>query len=125
MIKQLLQIVFGEGFPLQGQKNKADKPERRKTPIKTGSVPSGKRNYDTEIEILKQKYGDLADRQISIELEELLSLVPRQRRRADAYVGLQGALKRFNCDLHITSRKTKNRKQYEKINYSRQQDRAC
>jgi len=100
-------------------------PERRKTPMKTDSVPPGKRNYDTEIEILKQKYGDLTNRQISIELEELLCLVPRQRRRADAYVGLKGALKRFNCDLNITSRKTKNRKDYEKVNYSRQQDIAC
>ena len=88
-------------------------PERRKTPMKTDSVPPGKRNYDTEIEILKQKYGDLTNRQISIELEELPCLVPRQRRRADAYVGLQGALKRFNCELHITSRKTKKSKEYD------------
>ncbi len=113
MIKNLFRIVFGEDFPLQGQKKKADMPERRKTPIKVESVSPGKRNYDEDIENLKQKYGDLADRQITIELEELLSLVPRQRKRADAYVGLQGALKRFNCELHITSRKTKKSKEYD------------
>ena len=113
MIKNLFRIVFGEDFPLQGQKKKADMPERRNAPIKVESVSPGKRNYDEDIENLKQKYGDLADRQITIELEELLSLVPRQRKRADAYVGLQGALKRFNCDLHITSRKTKKSKEYD------------
>ena len=116
MIKHLLQIVFGEGFPLHGQKKKADMPEQKRTyevEVKVDSVSPGKRNYDEDIENLKQKYGDLADRQITIELEELLSLVPRQRKRADAYVGLQGALKRFNCDLHITSRKTKKSKEYD------------
>ena len=42
MIKNLFRIVFGEDFPLQGQKKKADMPERRKTPIKTGSVQKHK-----------------------------------------------------------------------------------
>ena len=45
---------------------------------------------------------------IEIELSELLEILPRERRRADAYTGLIGYLKsEYGVTLKITSNKSK------------------
>lgn len=76
--------------------NKGDSP---------GSVDS---KYSADIEALKYVYGNLNGQSISIDLQGLLSIVPRNRRRCEAYLGLQTMLRnKYGCTLHITSRKTK------------------
>lgn len=61
-----------------------------------------------EILILEGIYGDLNERAIEVELSALLEILPRTRRRIDAYNGLVKRLKaERNCELIIKSRKTK------------------
>ncbi len=67
-----------------------------------------KGKYDADVAALEGRYGDLNGQAINIELQQLLSLVPRDRRRIEAYNGLRTHLrKQYNCTLNITSRKTK------------------
>lgn len=75
------------------------------TGVGPGSVDS---RYSADIEALKSVYGDLKGQSISIDLQSLLSVAPRNRRRCEAYLGLQTMLRnKYGCTLHITSRKTK------------------
>ena len=61
-----------------------------------------------EISILEGVYGDLNEKAIEVELSALLEILPRARRRIDAYNGLTKRLKaERNCVLIIKSRKTK------------------
>lgn len=54
-----------------------------------------------------------------IELRELLSICPRQRRRADAYYLLKKLLKdQYNVELVITSRTSKTNANHEKYDYA-------
>lgn len=46
-------------------------------------------------------------RYIEITLQDLLQIIPRKRRRIDAYRGLVGRLKKMGVTLTITSNKTK------------------
>jgi hypothetical protein len=64
--------------------------------------------YDNDIRALEEKYGNLEGKEITIDLQTLLQLVPRERRRIDAYRGLLSYLEdKRNCKITITSRKTK------------------
>lgn len=67
--------------------------------------------YKKDIAILEEKYGDLsslAGLSISLTLKEALEIMPRERRRVDAYEGLKNYLKReYGIELIIKSRKTK------------------
>ena len=88
-----------------------------KTPIKekechkqqatvSKDIHNGK--YGEDIKALEDIYGDLRNQTISVELQDLLALIPRDRKRIDAYRGLKTALeKNLGCTLSITSRKTK------------------
>ena len=64
--------------------------------------------YEEDIKALQEVYGDLSGLRLTIELQELLTICPRERRRTDAYRGLQSALdSEYNCILTVISRKTK------------------
>lgn len=88
-----------------------------KTPIKekefhkqqatvSKDIHNGK--YGEDIKALEDIYGDLRNQTISVELQVLLALIPRDRKRIDAYRGLVSTLKKdMGCTLNITSRKTK------------------
>lgn len=61
-----------------------------------------------EITILEGIYGDLNEKDIEVELSALLEILPRTRRRIDAYTALVKNLKaEKDCDLSIKSRKSK------------------
>lgn len=52
--------------------------------------------YANDIRILEEKYGKLEkDLVINLTLHEALELLPRKRRRSDAYQGLKSELKRL------------------------------
>ena len=67
--------------------------------------------YQKDIAALEEKYGKLSTQtglSINLTLKEALSLMPRNRKRIDAYAGLMSYLKReYGITLTITSQKTK------------------
>ena len=65
--------------------------------------------FKKDVEALQDKYGDAFKTGlcISITLQEALSIMPRERRRIDAYRGLLSFLKeKLGIILSITSQKT-------------------
>lgn len=61
-----------------------------------------------EIAVLENAFGDLQGKTLRIELPTILGILPRKRKRIDAYNALAKKLKLDkNCELVITSRKTK------------------
>ena len=67
--------------------------------------------YQKDIAALEEKYGKLSTQtglSINLTLREALSLMPRGRKRVDAYSGLISYLKReYGITLIITSQKSK------------------
>ena len=66
--------------------------------------------FKKDVEALQDKYGDAFKTGfcITITLQEALSIMPRERRRIDAYRGLISFLKeKLGIILSITSQKTK------------------
>ena len=64
--------------------------------------------YADEIKRLEAEYGPLIEGQhLTVQLQDLLALVPRARRRIDAYNGLVKELANRGVTLTIKSRKTK------------------
>ena len=64
--------------------------------------------YADEIKKLEAKYGPLIEGQhLTVQLPNLLALVPRARRRIDAYNGLVKELANRGVTLTIKSRKSK------------------
>lgn len=62
----------------------------------------------TEVEILSNFYGGLQEgMRIEIDLNRILQILPRNRRRADAYKGLRAELKSQGVELIITSKRHK------------------
>ena len=79
---------------------------------RVGSDETTKNNskYESDIEALKQKYGDSFSTGLCIEvsLKEILILCPRERRRTDSYQGLVSYLKNhYGVTLRIHSQKSK------------------
>lgn len=64
---------------------------------------------DLELEILSREFGELSEgKQIVVELSQLLLLLPRKRRKADAYKGVRAKLKKIGVELIITPNKRRN-----------------
>lgn len=64
--------------------------------------------YAGEIKRLEDEYGPLMEGQhLTIQLQDLLALLPRARKRVDAYNGLAKELANRGVTLTIKSRKTK------------------
>ena len=64
--------------------------------------------YAGEIKRLGTEFGPLIEGQhLTVQLQDLLALVPRARRRIDAYNGLAKELAKRGVSLTIISRKTK------------------
>ena len=66
--------------------------------------------YEAETKALVAEFGSLSGLCIEIDLQRLLEIVPRRRRRTDAYQGLVSELKsKLDCELIIRSRKNKSK----------------
>ena len=77
-------------------------PVDEKTSIETNTI-------DSELDILEKEFGSLTEgRTIEIDLHRLLDLIPRDRRKADAYKGLKFKLSKLGVEFIITSRHPKN-----------------
>lgn len=85
--------------------------------LETDAAPSvtakkdSNEKYQKDIAALEEKYGKLSTQtglSINLTLREALSLMPRNRKRIDAYAGLMSYLKReYDITLTITSQKSK------------------
>ena len=79
-----------------------------KKAVSSGPVPE---KYQRDIEALRRKYGDAFKTGfcINLTLQEAL-IMPRERRRIDAYSGLVSCLKKeWDMTLSIKSQKTKSK----------------
>lgn len=68
--------------------------------------------YRKDVALLQSKYGDAFKTGfcINLTLQEALSIMPRERRRIDAYSGLVSCLKKeWDMTLSIKSQKTKSK----------------
>lgn len=71
-------------------------------------------NIDPELDILETEFGSLTKgKTIEIGLHRLLELIPRERRKADAYKGLKSKLSKLGVEFIITSRHPKNFNNHE------------
>ena len=85
--------------------------EKKKLDAAPGDIGDGQEPgdpYADEIKRLEAKYGPLIEGQhLTVQLQDLLALLPRARRRIDAYNGLIKELAGRGVTLTIKSRKTK------------------
>lgn len=63
--------------------------------------------FKSDVEALENKYGKPLKGEISMTLSDALVLMPRDRKRVDAYKALQKYLASRNVSLVIESQKTK------------------
>ena len=79
--------------------------------VKKNSTEPIPEKYKKDIAALQEKYGSLSSLtglSISLTLKEALEIMPRNRRRVDAYDGLKSYLKKqYGITLTIKSQKTK------------------
>ena len=79
--------------------------------VKKDSTEPIPEKYKKDIAALQEKYGNLPSLtglSISLTLKEALEIMPRNRRRVDAYEGLTSYLKKqYGITLTIKSQKTK------------------
>ena len=77
----------------------------------TEPIPEIPEKYKKDVAALEGKYGNLSSLtglSISLTLKEALEIMPRNRRRVDAYEGLKNYLKKqYGITLTIKSQKTK------------------
>lgn len=107
MIIRMLQNLFGKTVPNEQQEPTITPPVENSAK-ESDSEPSADDKLASDIEILMKRYGNLEGLTIEIQLQKLLTIVPRKRERADAYKGLVSRLKKdYNCNLIINSRKKK------------------
>lgn len=82
MIKNLISKLFGESERHQGQQDI----QHASPAEKEAALPDIAHHADPEIQIIAGRYGELVDgKVIETTLTELEEILPRPRRRADAY----------------------------------------
>ena len=69
---------------------------------------------ESELQVLAREFGELkAGKTIIVELHRLLTILPRTRRKADAYKGLKAELKHQGVELIITSNRSHKNNNYD------------
>lgn len=105
MILELLRTFFSDRT---ADKEKDMREENNPLSAAAEKDESRKDRYEADIKALMSLYGEGVT-SIDIELQDLLKIVPRNRKRIDAYDGLRSYLmKNYGLRLNITSQKTKN-----------------
>ena len=85
-----------------------EKSEPNAAPVDMDDGQQLENPYASEIKRLEAEYGPLMEGQhLTIQLQDLLVLLPRARKRVDAYNGLAKELANRGVTLTIKSRKTK------------------
>lgn len=106
MLKTLWQTLFGSGERSAENIEAVQMQEARESMQISVSEP---RTTEDEIEVLARYCGGLAKgKVIKISLHEILDIIPRKRRKADAYYALKKQLcDEYGTELIIESRGTK------------------
>ena len=85
-----------------------EKDELDAAPVVEGDDKQPENPFAGDIKRLESEYGPLTDgMSITVQLKDLLSLIPKKRRRIDAYRMLARELANRGVTLKIISRKTK------------------
>ena len=113
---QLLQALFSV-MPESAQQPMTDfrklclEAENKKLDVAPSDMDDGQQpgdSYADEIKRLEAEYGPLIEGQhLTVQLQDLLAIIPRARRRIDAYNGLVKELANRGVTLTIKSRKSK------------------
>lgn len=89
------------------QSNESDVPAIDSVVSKERSIAKSDK-IDSELGILANEFGELSEgKQIEVELRHLLTLLPRERKKADSYKAIKSALKKMGVELIITSKTKK------------------
>lgn len=96
MFENLLRIFSGD----------INAAKKKETEIKE-STPPVKVKFKSDIDALEKKFGNPLPKDIIMTLTDALELIPRDRKRVDAYKALQKYLASRNVSLVIESQKTK------------------
>ncbi len=106
MLKTLWQTLFGSGERSAENIEAVQMKETRESMQTSVSEPQ---TTEDEIEVLARYCGGLAKgKVIKIGLHEILDIIPRKRRKADAYYALKKQLRdEYGTELIIESRGTK------------------
>ena len=110
MFENLISKILGlEREPIPNRQDTFTAPDVTEKAVSSEPIPE---KYQRDIEALRQKYGDAFKTGfcINLTLQEALSIMPRERRRIDAYSGLVSCLKKeWDITLSIKSQKTKSK----------------
>ena len=108
MFENLINKILGlEREPIPNRQDTFTVPDVTEKAVSSEPIPE---KYQRDIEALRQKYGDAFKTGlcINLTLQEALSIMHRERKRIDAYSGLEKKIKKdWNITLTITSQKTK------------------
>lgn len=75
-------------------------------PVESKKKSIANEKFALELEVLTNEFGELTEgKQIVVELSHLLVLLPRKRKKSDAYKGIKSELKKMGVELIITSKK--------------------
>lgn len=96
MFENLLRIFSGD----------INAAKKKETEIKE-STPPVKVKFKSDIDALEEKFGNPLKGEISMTLTDALELIPRDRKRVDAYKALQKYLSERGVNLVVKSQKTK------------------
>ena len=110
MFKEFINQLLGvEREPMPNRQDTCTAPDVTEKAVSSEPIPE---KYQRDIDALRQKYGDAFKTGlcINLTLQEALSIMPRERRRIDAYFGLISCLKKeWDMTLSIKSQKTKSK----------------
>lgn len=96
MFENLLRIFSGD----------INAAKKKETEIKE-STPPVKVKFKSDIDTLEKKFGNPLPKDIIMTLTDALELLPRDRKRTDAYKALQKYLSERGVNLFVNSQKTK------------------
>lgn len=98
MIKNLISKLFGEPERHQGQQDT----QLASPAFKEAALPDISRYADPEIQVIANRFGELVEGMvITTTLTELQEILPRPRKRADAYQSLSKRLAAMGVTLII------------------------
>lgn len=109
MFKEFINQLLGlEREPMPNRQETVTAPDVTEKAVSSEPIHE---KYQRDIEALQERYGSLSSLTgfcISIPLKEALTIMPKNRRRIEAYQGLVSYLKKnWNITLIIKSQKTK------------------
>lgn len=108
MFSEIINRILGiEREPVPNRQETVTAPDVIEKAVSPEPIPE---KYKKDIKVLQTKYGDSFKTgfYINLTLQEALSIMPRERRRIDAFAGLVSYLKKeWDITLTIKSQKTK------------------